>query len=373
MASINVQKKEIRMVSTNTNRNYGLDALRIISMLMVVALHVLGTGGFEKSDIVSVSVFSFVIRSFARVAVNCYILISGFFLCQKSFKLSRVTSTYVQTWFYSVFTFLFLVLINGIAFSKGMFVKSLLPFTFKNYWFVTYYILMLFIAPLLNSAFINMSKNKFRLVLLVLVGIFIVWNNVVAAISPISDLDGFSISLFLILYCVSGYIRKFYTPSGKWYKYLFCYLGLTILSIALHYVLLPLGDFYSGFLLLSYKGVFCVAASVCLFLTFLNLSIKSKVVQKTILFFAPLTFAVYLIHESLGFKVYLWEIINPNTITVTGPLFAAVAILIILAIFIVCALIEYLRQLVFRVLRVDYFVKFVSDKVEIIIRKMVNR
>ena len=96
-------------------------------------------------------------------------------------------------------------------------------------------------------------------------------------------------------------------------------------------------------------------------------------IRKIILFVAPLTFAVYLIHESLGLKVYLWEIINPSKITVTGFAFAVVSILIILAIFIVCALIECLRQLVFSVLRIDDFVKFVSDKVEIKIRKIVIR
>lgn len=373
MPSIDVQKKETRMVSTNTNRNYGLDALRIISMLMVVALHVLGKGGFVDSNEVSVSVISFVIKDFSVVAVNCYILISGYFLSQKSFKLSRVTSTYVQTWFYSVFTFLFLVLIHGVAFSKGMLIKSLFPFIFQNYWFVLYYLLLLFIAPLLNSAFSNMSKSKYRLVLLVLIGFFIVWNNVIAPIAPITDLDGFSLSLFLILYCVAGYIRKYYTPNGKWYRYLLGYLVLTVVSIVLHYILLPFGELYSETFLLGYKSVFCFAASICFFLIFLNLNIKNNVIRKIILLVAPLTFAVYLIHESLGFKVYLWEIINPNTIIVTGPLFAVVAILIILAIFIVCALIEYLRQLVFRVLRVDYFVKFVSDKVEIIIRKIVIR
>ena len=106
---------------------------------------------------------------------------------------------------------------------------------------------------------------------------------------------------------------------------------------------------------------------------FFKLEYKNKVLTKVVIFVAPLTFAVYLIHESLGFKEYLWEIINPNTATVTGPLFAVVAILIILAIFIVCALIEYVRQLVFRVLKIDNFVKFVSDKVETKIRKMVSR
>ena len=205
------------------------------------------------------------------------------------------------------------------------------------------------------------------------IGFFIVWNSVIAPIAPITDLDGFSLSLFLILYCVAGYIRKYYTPNGKWYKYLLCYLGLALFSTVLHYILLPFGDFYSGVFLLGYKSVFCFTMSLFLFLAFLNVDIKNRIIRKVIVFIAPLTFAVYLIHESLGFKVYLWEIINPNTITVTGPLFAVVAILIILAIFIVCALIEYVRQLVFRVLRIDNFVEFVSDKVETKIRKLVNR
>ena len=353
---------------TETNRNYGIDALRILSMLMVTALHVLGKGGFTDSSIVSVNVISNIIWFFSRVAVNCYIFISGYFLSQKSFRLIRVTSTYVQTWFYSVATFLFLVLIHGIAFSKGMLVKSVLPFVYHNYWFVVYYILMLLISPLLNSAINNMSKNKYRMVLFVLIAVFIVYNNIVSVIEPITDLDGFSLSLFLLIYCVAGYIRKFYAPNGKWYKYLLCYVGITIAEIAFYYILKPLGDFYSGSLLIGYKGIFCFSASICLFLTFLNINIKNKVLRKIVLFVAPLTFAVYLIHESLGFKVYLWELINPSTVTVTGPLFAVVAILIIIAIFLICILIEYMRQQIFRILKIDLLVKKVSEKIEAKIR-----
>ena len=305
--------------------------------------------------------------------MNCYILISGYFLSQKSFKLNRVTSTYVQTWFYSISTFLFLVLIHGVIFSKGLLLKSLFPFVFQNYWFVTYYILMLFIAPLFNSAFRDMSRTKHRLVLPELIGFFVVYNTIIAPINPISNVDGFSLSLFLIIYCVAGYIRKYYSPDGKWYKFFSAYVIISLIILALHYLLKPLGSFYSNDILYGYKTILCFSASVCLFLAFLNLNIKNKVLTKVVIFVAPLTFAVYLIHESLGFKEYLWEIINPNTITVTGPLFAVVAILIILAIFIVCALIEYVRQLVFRVLKIDNFVKFVSDKVEAKIRKMVSR
>lgn len=86
-----------------------------------------------------------------------------------------------------------------------------------------------------------------------------------------------------------------------------------------------------------------------------------------------MTFAVYLIHESLGFNVYLWGMINQNTVTLTGPLFLLVSILIIFAIFVICAFIEFIRQNIFKFIKIEESVMKISDKVEIRIRKLVNR
>ena len=61
------------------SRNYGIDLLRIISMLGVVFLHVLGHGGILSLDLSPVK-FSMVwfIEILAYPAVNCFVLISGY-------------------------------------------------------------------------------------------------------------------------------------------------------------------------------------------------------------------------------------------------------------------------------------------------------
>lgn len=75
------------------DRLYGIELLRIISMLMVLSLHFLIKGNYNKSENVYVNSESWVLICFSVVAVNCYVLISGYFMCEKSFKLSRIINT----------------------------------------------------------------------------------------------------------------------------------------------------------------------------------------------------------------------------------------------------------------------------------------
>ena len=59
-------------------RNYGIDALRLISMFMVVVLHVLGQGGVLKAAKNGQYIISWLLEIIAYCAVNCYAIISGY-------------------------------------------------------------------------------------------------------------------------------------------------------------------------------------------------------------------------------------------------------------------------------------------------------
>ncbi|MDE6723424.1 MAG: hypothetical protein K2J55_04430, partial [Eubacterium sp.] len=68
------------MEKTASKRNYGIDLLRIVCMIMVPVLHVLGHGGLlEGAEILSVKYeFVWFLEAAAFCAVNCYALISGY-------------------------------------------------------------------------------------------------------------------------------------------------------------------------------------------------------------------------------------------------------------------------------------------------------
>ena len=85
-------------------RNYGIDALRIIAMFMVVILHVLGKGGV----LISLEKFSlgYEIAWFLEIlvfcAVNCYALISGYVMYGSKPKYSSLALLWLQVAFYTV-------------------------------------------------------------------------------------------------------------------------------------------------------------------------------------------------------------------------------------------------------------------------------
>ena len=89
---IDMQKKE---------RMANLEVLRCVAMMMVVVLHYLGKGGLLPDLTVPLSVqdmAAWLLEAFCIVAVNVYMMISGYFLCESSFKLSRLLTLWLQLW-----------------------------------------------------------------------------------------------------------------------------------------------------------------------------------------------------------------------------------------------------------------------------------
>ena len=111
-----MQKKE---------RMANLEVLRCVAMMMVVVLHYLGKGGLLPDLTAPLSVqdmAAWLLEAICIVAVNVYMMISGYFLCESSFKLSRLLTLWLQLWLYSV----------GIGVLAALMVNSLFPggFTF---------------------------------------------------------------------------------------------------------------------------------------------------------------------------------------------------------------------------------------------------
>ena len=89
-----------------------LELLRIICMILIVAHHLGVHGHYGNMQISPLNKFVILLlKSGGKLGVNVYMLISGYYLVNSSFKLSRLINTLALTLFYSVgiyFTFVFL-------------------------------------------------------------------------------------------------------------------------------------------------------------------------------------------------------------------------------------------------------------------------
>ena len=154
-----MQKKE---------RMANLEVLRCVAMMMVVVLHYLGKGGLLPDLTAPLSVqdmAAWLLEAFCIVAVNVYMMISGYFLCESSFKLSRLLTLWLQLWLYSVGIGV-LAVVTGIfpaaEVSTHYYLTLLFPVTMGHYWFLTAYVFLYILLPFVGIGLRRMTKQQFQ-------------------------------------------------------------------------------------------------------------------------------------------------------------------------------------------------------------------
>ncbi len=120
-------------------RNVSLDMLRVVVMLLIVLSHVMLHGKvLENTELFTVNYWlNYTIYAFISVHVNCFVLISGYFLSVKEVKYKQIFSLWRKMLFWSVCIFMILIAVGVESFSLKISIKAFLPFTQQRYWFMT--------------------------------------------------------------------------------------------------------------------------------------------------------------------------------------------------------------------------------------------
>ena len=348
-------------------RNYGIDLLRIVSMMMVVTLHVLGHGGILKSATALSLNYELVwaLEILCYCAVNCYALISGYVGVDSKFKLTNIALIWLQVVFYSVLLTAFCAYLSPDIYVDSIW-KAFLPVKNDTYWYFTAYFFAFFLTPFVNAALNNLSINQLKLTGTLLV--------IVASILPMlfkSDVfflnNGYSALWILIMYVLGGIIKKTgFMQKVKWYALALIYLLACFFTWAEKYIVdyLKVNEIetsYTKSKLVSYTSLTIVLASVALVVLFSKIK-AGKWSAKLISFFAALTFGVYLIHEmplirNMFLKNKLTELVSLDAWQLI-----AVIVAIVISIFLVCAGVEYVRGMLFKVLRIKQLLQFLENK-----------
>lgn len=323
--------------------NWGLDLLRIVAMLMIVGNHFM-VHGIQFQNISGSSLnlaIAFLYYSFSRVDVNCFVLISGYFLIRKnSFSWKKVSRLWIQVLFYSV---LFCFLLWGTeAHSIKEMIKAFLPIKTNRYWFITCYVGLYLLHPFLNCIATNVTKKQYLYLLFLLVGMFSIYSFKGGTFTG----NG-SLLWFITLYFTGGYIRKYGIPwSVKQSVGLYVASALTT-YLGLNVHLLIKGNFFSG-TLIGNNSPSVFLGSVALFCIFKDMKINEKCFQKIIQFLAPATFGVYLIHDNNFVRPYLWHDLLNVKQYLASDYFFLFFIGIVCVVFVGCIGIEKMREALFK-------------------------
>lgn len=336
-------------------RKYNLDLLRILSMLFIVSLHYLGVGGaFYNIDAGNVDLitYNYCITSFLEalsiVGVNCFVLISGYFLINSTFKWRKVFQIYLTTIFYSIG--LFFIYCVFYRFSVSNMLSSILPVALSTYWFITVYLVLYILSPYINILCNQLSQQQHRTLLIILILVFSVWKCVLPIAETIDNRKGYSLTWFVVLYICGVYINKYSIRLFKknWLNFLsyigICFLiaGIKIMAIfaSTKFSILAKGQnlFY------HYDSITVLGASVFLFVFFSRIKCDGDFLRKVIQSIAPSIFSVYLIHENFLWREFYWNKLLRANEMVSSPIFVIHFALCVVFVFIFCILIDQIRK-----------------------------
>lgn len=366
-----IQRNE-KFVRENSihERNTSLDALRVLCMFLIVLGHAMVHG--HVLDTLSPNSINYyivnILRAFFSVHVNCFVLISGYFLCTYKFRLSKVFFIWWQTFFWSVTLYIFVCISGIVPFEIESLLRACLPVTQQRYWFVTTYLLMYVLIPLLNAAIHTMSQRQHAFFIATFFFIYIVLQNLFFW-KKFTSTNSYDPLFFAFLYMIAAYFRL-YPAKRTQLRYFLCYFLVCLFS-AIWKIGMELftnkivGESMGDSIFLSYSSITMVIASASLFRFFEGLSITNRLAQKVVTLLSSLTFGVYLIHEQPEIRAFLWEkLLRPGNY-VQSPFLILFLLGIALFVFLLCALLEYLRNRVSELFSIRKLIIAISNRVKI--------
>lgn len=321
-------------------RNSGLELARIVCMLLVIALHygVHGEYGvLTSADVGGNMFFVQAISMFGRMACSVFVLISGYFLVDKT-SVDRVKYALV------IFDVAFFTTVIGI-FIQAAGIAHVTPFGLVRSgmtWYVVYYLIFSLFAPYLNRLLSTLDKKSFQMLLALM---FIFWS--VVPTLTFQQIDFGELDFFIVMYTVGAYIRRFVHGQvrykNRWNLVVcLCASAFSVLSVAALDALSKVtgSAFFmeNACYLREYNMIPSVIIAVSLFLFFSNLTFSSRPIN----YVAGSMLHVLIIHMNVYMRRWIWQGLYPNKAYADWPyLHAPVKIL---CVFTVCLLISMIYR-----------------------------
>lgn len=360
-------------------RSSNLELYRIMCMLMIVAHHYVVNSGLTlegeplREDFTSGnSLFLSLFGAWGKTGINCFLMITGYFMCTSKITFRKFLKMMGQIYLYR-WVFFAIFLITGYeSITVSRMVKLIMPIWNIDNGFVSCFIVFWLTIPFLSILVQNMNQRQHQLLLILTLGVYTICGT----------LPGFSIafnyvSWFGVIFFVASYIRLYPHPV---FERRSLWGWMTLLSIALAMAsIIGLRLLFGERTKLGYNFVsdsnkfFAVAIAVCSFLWFKNMNLKySKVINAI----GAATFGVLLIHaNSNAMRQWLWkdtlDVVGHYSLPIGGLVLYSFGV--VLAVFIICNLIDQLRIVTVEKWFLNWYDKKVSAKADALVNKILQK
>lgn len=319
-------------------------------MLLIVAHHYVVNSGLMAADgpiasnpLSFHSLFLLLLGAWGKVGINCFVLITGYFMCKKDITLKKFLKLLCVVEFYQVLIFFIFCATGYEELSTVPLIKALIPVRSIADNFENVFIVFFLFIPFLNIIIRSMTERQHVRLLALLAFAYIFFGT----------LPGFSVTMnylswFMVLYFIASYLRlypkKIFGDKEFWKaSTIVCIVAsslsvivMTMMSARWHRDGLQSYDFVT-----DCNTLLAVLTGISSFMYFKNIDIPQSKLINTV---AATTFGILLIHaNSDAMRQWLWvDTLNNvgNYYSLLGYLHAIVSVT---GVFVVCSCLDLIR------------------------------
>lgn len=325
-------------------RDSNIELFRILMMFLITVHHYFvnsGLVGLAESEFNTKSLFLHFWGMWGHIGTNCFVLITGYFMCTSRITLKKFLKLFLEIETYNVFLFLFFIFIGKEHFTVNHFLYILIPVHALKTNFAECYLVFYILIPFLNVLVNNIDKKAHAILMLFCILIFSFCAKI-----PGFQVESNYVEWFCVIYIIGSFIRKYPYKDGKTRFWFLCMSFSIIIAFSSVIVFLYLrmnGGVYPGFtLLMAAQAPFALLVAVCAFMFFKSLKIKPS---RFINIIGAGTFGVLLIHaNSETMRHWLWHDVFCNTDYYGTDAIYLHAFIVPTIVFIICSFIEYARS-----------------------------
>ena len=355
-------------------RNYGIDLLRVLSMLYVVMLHTLGRGGALNAASKGTIQYqvSWFLEIWAYGAVDIFALISGYVAFSPKAKRTNY-SKYIMLWMQVVFYSLGVTLVYRVLYpdlvTKGEIIRQVFPFTNDLYWYFSAYTALFVIMPVLNAGIRKCSEEYLSKLFVLMILVFSVYNTFV---KRFHFNNGYSFLWITLLYILGAIMKKCKIGENiKGYQSILIIILCAVITWAwrLYGITAELTSEIeiTKSMLVNYTSPMVLISAIFHIILFSKMKFKN-ISQKIISFMGAGAFSVYI----LNCQICVWKYIMKDRFKYLGqsnPMTIVIHTLAFSAAFVICAiLIDSVRRWLFKGFRANV----VADLIAAIVDKVVS-
>ncbi len=269
------------MKNISNSHIYGLDAYRILSMMMITSLHVINQHYhlLDKDNPWPQFTCSILLYIISYCGVNCFALLSGFLLCDNKWEYDeklfrKLTCLWIKVLLY-FFIIWVIILIGGNLrlyplrrqlTPRGV-INALFIFTYFPWWYISAYMGLMLLLPLILKVLNVYDSYELLKISIVLFICYSVLPFVSRTSGALSLTDGYSTIWLLICFIFGAFLKRNIDSILKIQKiniivfFIFCICVSIPLAFCLFMRHLGLSRWT---IFLNYISPLCVLEAVCL-------------------------------------------------------------------------------------------------------------